>query len=159
MNVFNPSALAGAVLVFSASSANARDYSLESVISTHLEAVSAKDLKTLRSTLTSGEILPVYFPNGRLTRTKAEYIAFHDAWFKEAGWTMTFSKPETIVTRDLALATVATRYDDIIDGKAYWSENWLTLAFRREQGEWRLVHDQNTRIRASDTPTPLRPLE
>jgi ketosteroid isomerase-like protein len=53
------------------------------------------------------------------------------------------------VTRELAIATVRTRYEDTVDGKPYWSENWLTLVFKLEKGEWRLIHDQNTRIRSS----------
>jgi ketosteroid isomerase-like protein len=120
----------------------------------HLRAVNARDLPALERTLTSGTQLELYLPNGKRLVTRAEFIAFHRGWFAEKGWVMRFTPISTFVGGDLAIATVRTRYEDQIDGKPYWSENWLTLTFRKESKGWGLVHDQNTRIATSTDPAP-----
>lgn len=120
----------------------------------HLDAVSARDLPALESTLTSGADLELYLPTGKRSTTRKEFVDFHRTWFAEKGWTMRFTPISSHVGRDLAVATVRTRYEDQVDGKPYWSENWLTLTFGLEPDGWRLVHDQNTRIRTSADPAP-----
>lgn len=121
----------------------------ETTLQAHLDAVSARDLPKLERSLTAGPTLELYLPNGKRTATRREFVDFHRGWFREKGWTMRFERVSIRAGKDLASATVRTRYEDTVNGKLYWSENWLTLTFRLEGGAWRLVHDQNTRIRAS----------
>jgi ketosteroid isomerase-like protein len=120
----------------------------------HMHAVATRDLPALERTLTSGTQLELYLPNGKKLASRAEFVAFHRSWFAEKGWTMRFTPVSTFVGRDLAIATVRTRYEDQVDGKPYWSESWLTLTFRKESRGWGLVHDQNTRIATSADSAP-----
>jgi ketosteroid isomerase-like protein len=129
--------------------ASARSPNFKTALAAHLDAVSSRNLDGLKSTLTHSEALDLYLPNGKMLSSKSEFIEFHQNWFRETGWTMHFEPVSSAVTRELAIATVRTRYEDTVDGKPYWSENWLTLVFKLEKGEWRLIHDQNTRIRSS----------
>ena len=123
--------------------------SFQTVLEAHLRAVSARNLQALEQTLTRGAKLDVYLPDGRRLTTKAEFVDFHRQWFEQRGWTMRFEPVDRLVGADLAVATVRTRYEDVVDGKPYFSENWLSLTFRKEGSEWRFVEDQNTRIRSS----------
>jgi ketosteroid isomerase-like protein len=130
-------------------SASAKSPDFKSALAAHLDAVASRNLGSLKTSLTTGDALELYLPNGKRLVSRAEFVAFHENWFRETGWTMRFDPVSSLVTRELAVATVRTRYEDIVDGKPYWSENWLTLVFRLEKGQWRLVRDQNTRIRSS----------
>lgn len=139
-------ALPFAVLAL-APAARAGDFQAD--FASHVAAVQGRDLKALEATLTSGEQLVLILPNGKMTRTRADYLAFHRAWFAETGWTIRFEPVATVSAGDITIQTGRTRYEDTIDGKPYWSESWLALTFRREDGGWKLIQDQNTRIRAS----------
>ena len=48
---------------------------------------------------------------------------------------------------DMAAAFMKYDYRDTPDGEP--RSAWLTLIFKLEEGEWRLIHDQNTRITQS----------
>lgn len=111
----------------------------------HFKAVRSRDLAALRSTLTGGTQLELILPNGKRTTTRAEFEAFHVEWFASKTWTMRFDPVSHIETGEMAIATVRTHYEDVDDGKPIVTESWLTLTFRKEQGRWALVHDQNTR--------------
>jgi ketosteroid isomerase-like protein len=120
----------------------------------HVKAVQDRDMAGLLATITNGESLELLFSNGERKTTRAAYVEFHDQFFREATWSMRFDLLSSIVTDDLAIARMKTRYEETVEGKPYWSESWLTLVFQWEDGGWRLVHDQNTRIRTSNDPAP-----
>ena len=44
------------------------------------------------------------------------------------------------------MLTTKSLYQDVVDGKPYRSRSWVTFTFQKELGQWRLVHDQNTRL-------------
>lgn len=125
------------------------DADLARVLDAHVKAVQTRDLGALEKTVTSGEQLELIFPNGKRTTTKAEYLAFHKEWFSSANWTWTLT-PLSVTTSDgMAIVTARTHYEEVEDGKTSGGDNWLSLAFRKESGGWRLVHDQNTRVPAA----------
>ena len=127
--------------------------SLDEVLRNHVRAVQGRDLAALERTVTAGEQLDVIFPDGRRSTTRAEYLAFHREWFAERNWRITIRPVGRVERDDLALVTARTRYEER-EGRRVtgWSENWLTLTFAREAAGWRLVHDQNTRIRSGPNP-------
>ncbi len=110
----------------------------------HFAAIQARDLPALLATVTKGEKLPLILPNGTLLTAKKDYIALHTEWFKAHDWTMKFEIINTIETTDVCIATVRTTIQD----QQPTRQSYLTLTFAREAGEWRLIHDQNTRIPA-----------
>lgn len=121
---------------------------LDEVLREHVRAIRARDLPALERTLTAGDQLQIIFADGRRSTTRAEYVAFHRDWFAERGWTIAIRPVGRVERDDLALVTTRTR-EEAREGTRVtgWSENWRTLTFAREAAGWRLVHDQNTRIR------------
>lgn len=138
-----PAAIAAALLL---APATAQADAFDDTLAAHFGAVKARDLPTLEKTITTGERLELYLPNGTRTDTRQAFVDFHREWFKSSGWTMQFNPVSINRGKDIAQATVRTLYQDTVDGKPYRSESWLTLTFRKEAGDWRLIHDQNTRI-------------
>ncbi len=85
-------------------------------------------------------------PDGRVLETREEYRKLHAAWFAERDWRMRFQVQDVMQYGDVGIARV--KYDSQVRDKAgrYRSKRvaLLSLTFRREDGAWRLVYDQNT---------------
>ncbi|WP_265571276.1 DUF4440 domain-containing protein [Sphingomicrobium nitratireducens] len=119
----------------------------ESVVRAHVAAIQTRDIETIRATITRGETLLLIFPTGRMTQTREEYLAFHDMFFGVEGWTMEAEPIAFDVRGTYGHALYRTRFDeDGPDGPMEAKSSLLTFGFALEDGEWRLVHDQNTRI-------------
>ena len=123
------------------------DGELAKTLDEHVRAIQTRDIAALERTLTSGGDLELILPNGKRTTAKADYLALHRDWFAATNWTWELEAVSIVATDDLAVVTARTRNEETEGTSTAWAENWLTLTFRREDGAWRLVHDQNTRIR------------
>jgi len=110
----------------------------------HLGAIAARDLDALTATLTNGDDLNVIFPNGAMLENTDAVVAFHREWFSDDQWRMDPAVVKTIEGADMATALIKYDYRDTPAGAP--RSSWLALVFKIEGGEWRLVHDQNTRI-------------
>ena len=84
----------------------------------HLLAIETRDLDTLAETIADSLIL--IMADGKLKRTKGDFMEAHRAWFAMPGWTLT-AKPV---------------------------ESYLTLVFERQGDAWLMVQDQNTPIKS-----------
>jgi ketosteroid isomerase-like protein len=110
----------------------------------HLAAISARDLEAFEATITAGDDLYVIFPNGVALETTQGVVDFHRDWFTDDQWRFDPSVVKTIIGVDMATALLKYDYRDTPHGEPRTS--WLVLVFKLEDGAWRLVHDQNTRI-------------
>lgn len=139
---------AAAIWFMPAEAADTRGLNFAQTLELHLTAIQTRDLDLLRRTLTAGPDLELFLPDGRRLTTRQAFEALHVAWFADRSWTWHYTPIARIETTDLAVATVKTRSEvRQPDGRvSAWSENWLTLTFRREPGGWALVHDQNTPV-------------
>lgn len=137
-----------AVLCFSSAGAApvGAQSSIGAVFAEHIRAVQARDLAALESTITSGDQLTLILPNGTQTATRQAYIDFHKEFFATKTWTLQFEPVSRVVGSDFAVLTTKSLYQDTVDGKPYRSRSWVTFTFRKEAGQWRLIHDQNTRL-------------
>lgn len=128
--------------------ARADDDGLRATLDRHLAAINARDLDTLMSTVTGGEALVTILPSGTVLETRAQYRKLHEDWFADDGWRMVFTVQEVRDFSGFGIARV--HYDsqerDAEGRYASRSKALLTLTFVREDGAWRLVHDQNTVI-------------
>ena len=120
--------------------------SIEAVFAEHIKAVQLRDLPTLERTITLGAQLTLILPNGTQTSTRQAYVDFHKEFFATKTWTIEFEPVTRIVGADFAVLTTKSLYQDVVDGKPYRSRSWVTFTFQKELGQWRLIHDQNTRL-------------
>lgn len=113
----------------------------------HMAAVPGRDMDVLVDTITTGETLLLIFPDGTTFTTRTEFLDFHREWFAETSWTFT----SEILSLDerAGYGKALTRYafdPDGPQGETPPRSSLLTLGFALENGQWRLVHDQNTRL-------------
>jgi len=129
-----------------AGAAPVTEHNIDAVFAAHVKAVQSRDLPALERTITSGEQLTLILPNGTQTSTRQAYVDFHKEFFSTRTWTIQFEPVSRSVGADFAVLTTKSLYQDVVDGKPYRSRSWVTFTFQKEQGQWRLIHDQNTRL-------------
>lgn len=125
--------------------------SFEAALERHVAAVPARNIADLEATITTGDKLMLIFPDGERLETPEEYLAFHREWFADPAWSFQMDKIESSVTGTYGHALYRSTFDPDADGPAEPSSSFVTIGFRLEDGEWRLVHDQNTRIIAPES--------
>lgn len=117
-------------------------------LANHFDAITSRDLAAYEKTITKGDALPVIFPGGSMVMTKEEVLAFHEDWFADPDWIMEAEVIKTYVSGNLAVATTKYKYRDTANGEP--RSRVLGLVFELQDGEWRLVHDQNTALNESN---------
>ncbi len=132
----------------SACAASAPRPSFTDALDAHLAAIGARDLAGFEKTISDDDFL-VIFPNGEALETRAAVVDFHKEWFADPAWRMTPEIVKIIEGDDFSTALLKYDYRDTPDGAPRAA--WLNLVFKLENGEWRLVHDQNTRIAPVET--------
>ncbi|MES2032887.1 MAG: nuclear transport factor 2 family protein [Pseudomonadota bacterium] len=141
-------AVALCLLATPAAAAETAGLSFDAVLAPHLDAIKTRDLKAIERTLTGGDTLDLFLPNGTHLTTRKQFMDLHVDWFADKAWSWSYHPVSRTVTDDLAVVTIRTRSEekDAAGAVSAWSENWLTLTFQREPSGWALIHDQNTRI-------------
>lgn len=122
--------------------------SLDETFAVHVAAVQARDMAGLERTITGGEALTLILPNGTRTDTRAAFLAFHREFFASPTWSIRFQVLSKVEGPDYGVITTRSFYSDTDNGQPVNTSSWVTFTFRRENGEWRLIHDQNTRVPA-----------
>lgn len=120
----------------------------EKALERHLDAILSKNLDAYMATLTASDDLMLIFPAGELIDSTEGVVNFHREWFGDANWVMEPEVIKTIEGSDQSTALLRYQYRDTPDGEP--RSAWLLLVFQLEDGQWRLVHDQNTRIVPSE---------
>lgn len=110
----------------------------------HFEAISNRDIEAFKSHLTGGKTLYTVVQNGHAFTTPSETIEIHQQWFKDPNWTWEGELVHKVVGEDVAMALVKYKYRANA-GDAPFS-SWLTYVFQLQEGQWRIVHDQNTAL-------------
>ena len=116
----------------------------DAALQKHFAAISNRDIAAFESHLTQGATLYTVVQNGHAFTTPAETIEIHRQWFQDPNWTWEGTVVHKVVGEDVAMALVKYRYRPRADAEAF--NSWLTYVFQLQEGEWRIVHDQNTAL-------------
>lgn len=108
----------------------------------HLLAIETRDVDTLGETIADNLIL--IMADGKLKRTKGDFMEAHRAWFATQGWTLTAKPVEIYEGGSLGVAVLHLDYREGGGGQV---ESYLTLVFERQGDAWLMVQDQNTPIK------------
>lgn len=107
----------------------------------HIDAIRERDIDRFAATLAKDD---VHFVGGEggIIEGRENAVAAHREWFMDDRWTF---EPEILWTREeagAAWALTRVSYREAENRKHFL----LFLLFVQEDGEWRLVYDQNTPI-------------
>lgn len=123
----------------------------DKALQSHFDAIANRDIVAFKNNLTRGNTLYTIVQNGHAFTTPAELIALHEEWFKDPNWIWEGSVVHKVVGEDVAMALVKYEYRAKAEDAPL--STWLVYVFQLQEGEWRIVHDQNT---ALDFPTFAR---
>src|SRR5205814_772248 len=84
-------------------------------------------------------LLILLTPDGKLKRSKAEFVEAHRGWLAMKNWTLQAKPVEIYEGASLGVAVLHLDYCE--DQKR--SESYLTLVFERRGEQWLMVQDQN----------------
>jgi nitroreductase/ketosteroid isomerase-like protein len=116
----------------------------------YIEAIQKSDLEGLFTTVTADDKFFFLTSGGRLINTRQGYYKFHEDWFGDKGWSISFELLEAVEGQDYGYTNAIYRYQEKTpDGKSYFLDSYFTLIFHREEGMWRAVVDVCTPIRRS----------
>lgn len=110
----------------------------------HFSAISNRDIEAFKSHLTRGDTLYTIVQNGHAFTTPSESIQIHEQWFKDKNWIWEGTVVHKVVGEDMAMVLVKYQYRAKVDDAPF--STWLTYVFQLQEGQWRIVHDQNTAL-------------
>lgn len=108
----------------------------------HFAAISNRDIEAFKSHLTLGDTLYTVVQNGHAFTTPSETIEIHKQWFQDPNWIWEGEVVHKVVGEDVAMALIKYEYRATSDAAPF--NTWLTYVFQLQEGQWRIVHDQNT---------------
>ncbi|MEU7854035.1 nuclear transport factor 2 family protein [Nonomuraea sp. NPDC049141] len=112
-------------------------------LAAHLRAIETRDLDGFLATVHPDA--SVILPNGKLLTGKDAIGEFHVAWFGDPDWSLKTAVIRTETFGESAFVVLSVAYADLdAEGRPYEKSYYLTLYFARFDGQWLLVHDQNT---------------
>ena len=109
----------------------------------HLRAIQDRDLAALADTVAEDSLVLI-MADGKLARSRAEFLEAHRAWFAMAQWTLQASEVAAFESPDLGVVLLQLDYRE---PPTTHSRSYLTLVFQNRQGRWLMVQDQNTPIK------------
>jgi len=116
----------------------------------YIKAIQKSDLKGLFTAVTDNDKFFFLTSGGRLIDSRQGYYKFHEDWFAEKDWSISFELVEAVEGQDYGYTNAIYRYQGKMpDGKAYFLDSYFTLIFNREDGMWKAVVDVCTPIRRS----------
>ena len=110
----------------------------------HFAAISSRDIEAFRRHIAECKTLYTIVQNGHAFTTPEEIIAVHEEWFKDPNWIWEGSVVHKVVGEDMAMALV--KYDYRPKPEDTPLSNWLVYVFALQDGEWKIIHDQNTAL-------------
>lgn len=110
----------------------------------HFAAIAARDLEAFKSHLTESETLHTIVQTGHAFTTVAETVELHRQWFLDPNWSWQATVVHKVVGTDVAMALINYHYRPHAEAEGF--KSWLTYVFQLQQGQWRIVHDQNTAV-------------
>ncbi|RFC32329.1 MAG: SnoaL-like domain-containing protein [Candidatus Nitrotoga sp. SPKER] len=116
----------------------------DTALQKHFAAISNRDIEAFKAHLTKNDTLYTIVQNGHAFTTPSETIELHKQWFQDPNWIWEGTVVHKVVGEDMAMALIKYQYRAKADDAPFTT--WLTYVFQLQEGQWRIVHDQNTAL-------------
>lgn len=120
-------------------------------LNVHLNAVSAKDLETLKGTMSPYGAMQFILPGEEIMDGVDEFINYHVEWFAEDnGWTMDSTVESATIGETMGMAIVKMTYKEPErDGKPYFNRMVVSYDLEKIDGTWYVIKDHASSIEKS----------
>ena len=116
----------------------------------HLNAVTDRDSKTLKSTLSPNGDMILILPKTEIIRTVDGFMDYHKDWFELPDWTFETKIVSTNIKADLGMAIVEIIYrEPMRDGKPYFNRMTISYVLEKIEGNWYVIKDHASSVEKS----------
>lgn len=116
----------------------------------HLDAVTNRDLITLRSTLSPNGEMQLILPQTEIMKSVDAFMDYHKEWFATPDWTFETKIVSTHVKSDLGMAIVEIVYrEPMRDGKPYFNRMTVSYVLEKISGKWYVIKDHASSVQKS----------
>lgn len=117
----------------------------------HLNAVTNKDLATLKSTLSPNGNIQLILPKTEITNTVEDFMKYHKEWFAvKTPWTFETKILNTEIGKELGIAIIEIVYrEPERNGKPYFNRMHVSYALQKIDNNWYIIKDHASSIEKS----------
>lgn len=123
-----------------------------STMKKHLDAVTNKDLESLKSTLSPTGKMQLVLPKTEMTNTVDEFVKYHADWFADTTtvWSFKTKILDTTIGETMGIAITEILYSEPLrDGKPYFNRMNVTYALQKQDDKWYIIKDHASSIHKS----------
>ena len=116
----------------------------------HLDAVSNKDLASLKETMAPNGQMSLIVPASERIDSVKGFMDYHTEWFKETNWTFETRIIDTEISEDLGTAIVEIIYrEPERNGVPYFNRMHVSYVLKKFNGIWSIIQDHASSIEKS----------
>ena len=113
----------------------------------HLNAVSNKDLTTLKSTLSPEGEMQLILPNTEIMYSVEKFMEYHQAWFQDTTWTFETKILSSEIGEKIGIAITEIVYrEPERNGKPYFNRMIVSYALKKIDDQWYIIKDHASSI-------------
>lgn len=119
----------------------------KSVILKHLNAVTTKDSKTLKSTMSPIGNMELIQPSSEIVYSVDGFMKFHQDWFEVPNWSVNTKILSTDIGDRIGVATTEFLYKEPErDGKPYFNRLIVSYTLEKINSNWYIIKDHASSI-------------
>lgn len=123
-----------------------------STLEKHLNAVSNKDIKTLRSTMSPEGKMQLILPSTEIINKVEGFMQYHEDWFRDTStiWTFETKILNTEIDNKLGFAITEIVYrEPERNGEPYFNRMIVSYALERLEDKWYVIKDHASSVEKS----------
>ena len=121
-----------------------------STMQKHLDAVSNRDLESLKSTMSPDGKMQLILPGSEIINSVDSFIAYHVEWFQDTTWSFETKILNTEIGDQLGMAITQIIYrEPERDGKPYFNRMMVSYVLEKKDGKWYVIKDHASSVEKS----------
>jgi ketosteroid isomerase-like protein len=128
----------------------ANDIALREVLQKHLNAVSERNLDTLRATLAPNGQMHLILPSTEIIDGVDGFMNYHEEWFAVPDWTFTANILNSETGPEIGMALVEVMYrEPERNGKPYFNRMIVSYDLKKIDNKWYVIKDHASSVEQS----------
>ncbi|MFL0353443.1 nuclear transport factor 2 family protein [Xanthomarina sp. GH4-25] len=119
-------------------------------IETHLNAVTNRDLETLKRTMSPKGNMQLILPGTEIINTVDGFMDYHKEWFSDDSWTFETKILNTEIGETMGMVITEIIYrEPERNGGPYFNRMIVSYDLKKIEGEWYIIKDHASSIEKS----------